>query len=121
MTRAALPRLRGRRSHGGRGRRRRRGTIVNVASLLGKEGAADYVAYCATKFGLIGLTEALADELRGTRVSVWAVCPGQVDTAMGHKSGVAPGDELIPPSTSRASSLRWRRDGAESRAAQRLT
>jgi NAD(P)-dependent dehydrogenase (short-subunit alcohol dehydrogenase family) len=70
---------------------------VNVASLLGKEGASDYVVYCSTKFGIIGLTEALADELRGTRVSVWAVCPGQVDTPMGRKAGVTPGDELIPP------------------------
>lgn len=57
-------------------RRRRHGAMVNVSSLLGKEGASDYVAYCATKFGIIGLTEALAEELRGTRVSVWAVCPG---------------------------------------------
>jgi NAD(P)-dependent dehydrogenase (short-subunit alcohol dehydrogenase family) len=87
MTRAVLPMF----------RRRRRGTIVNVASLLGKEGVEDYVAYCATKFGVIGITEALADELRGTRVSVWAVCPGQVDTPMGRKAGVTPGDYLIPP------------------------
>jgi NAD(P)-dependent dehydrogenase (short-subunit alcohol dehydrogenase family) len=79
MTRAALPIL----------RRRRRGAIVNVASLLGKEGVGDYVTYCATKFGMIGLTEALADELRGTGVFVWAVCPGQVDTPMGRKSGVS--------------------------------
>jgi NAD(P)-dependent dehydrogenase (short-subunit alcohol dehydrogenase family) len=89
VTRAALPIL----------RRRRRGAIVNVASLLGKEGAGDYVAYCATKFGMIGFTEALADELRGTGVGVWAVCPGQVDTPMGWKTGVSRGDRsgLIRP------------------------
>lgn len=87
VTRAALPIL----------IRRRRGAIVNISSLLGKEGAAEYVAYCATKFGVIGLTEALADELRGTGVSVWAVCPGQVDTPMGHKAGVPRGERLIPP------------------------
>jgi NAD(P)-dependent dehydrogenase (short-subunit alcohol dehydrogenase family) len=89
MARAALPIL----------RRRRRGAIVNVASLLGKEGAGDYVTYCATKFGMIGLTEALADELRGTGVFVWAVCPGQVDTPMGWKSGVSERDRsgLIAP------------------------
>jgi 3-oxoacyl-[acyl-carrier protein] reductase len=57
--------------------RRRAGAIVNVASLLGKFGAGDYVAYCATKFGVVGLTEALADELGGTGVRVWAVCPGR--------------------------------------------
>lgn len=87
VTRAALPAL----------RRRGRGAIVNIASLLGKEGIGDYVTYCATKFGIVGLTEALADELRGTRIGVWAVCPGQVDTAMGRKAGVAKSQRLIPP------------------------
>jgi NAD(P)-dependent dehydrogenase (short-subunit alcohol dehydrogenase family) len=63
-------------------RRAGRGTIVNVASQLGKTGAADYVVYCATKFGVVGLTEALAEETAGIGVRVWAVCPGLVDTAM---------------------------------------
>lgn len=79
VTRAMLPLM----------RRRPRATIVNVASLLGKFGMADYVAYCATKFGVIGFTEALADELRGTDVAVWAVCPGQVDTPLAWKTGVS--------------------------------
>jgi NAD(P)-dependent dehydrogenase (short-subunit alcohol dehydrogenase family) len=89
IARAALPIL----------RRRRRGAIVNVASLLGKEGVGDYVTYCATKFGMIGLTEALADELRGTGVVVWAVCPGRVDTPMARKTGVTERDRsgLIAP------------------------
>lgn len=90
VLRAALPLL----------RRRRRGAIVNVASLLGKEGAAEYVSYCATKFGVIGLTEALAEELRGTGVSVWAVCPGAVDTPMARQGGGLTEREradLIPP------------------------
>jgi NAD(P)-dependent dehydrogenase (short-subunit alcohol dehydrogenase family) len=77
MSRAVLPAM----------RRRRSGTIINVASLLGKTGAAGYVAYCATKFGVIGFTEALADELRGTGLRVWAVCPGLVDTPMARKAG----------------------------------
>jgi NAD(P)-dependent dehydrogenase (short-subunit alcohol dehydrogenase family) len=89
MARAALPVL----------RRRRRGAIVNVASLLGKEGVGDYVTYCATKFGMIGLTEALADELRGTGVLVWAVCPGRVDSPMARKTGVTKREraDLIAP------------------------
>src|SRR5688572_17494408 len=89
VARAALPHM----------RRRRRGAIINVSSLLGKEGLAEYVTYCATKFGVIGMTEALADELRGTGVFVWAVCPGQVDTPMGRKSGVSERDRsgLIAP------------------------
>jgi NAD(P)-dependent dehydrogenase (short-subunit alcohol dehydrogenase family) len=81
--------------------RRRRGAIVNVASLLGKFGAADYVTYCATKFGVVGLTDALADELGGTGVRVWAVCPGQVDTPMARKAGASAAERksLIPPET----------------------
>lgn len=81
--------------------RRRRGAIVNVASLLGKSGLGNYVTYCATKFGVVGLTDALADELGGTGVRVWAVCPGQVDTPMARKAGVPPRDRssLIRPET----------------------
>ncbi len=81
--------------------RRRAGAIVNVASLLGKMGLAEYVAYCASKFGVVGFTEALADELGRTGVRVWAVCPGQVDTAMARKAGVTPRERasLIPPTS----------------------
>jgi 3-oxoacyl-[acyl-carrier protein] reductase len=78
VTRALLPLL-----------RRRPAAIVNVASLLGKVGMADYVTYCASKFGVVGFTEALADELRGTGVQTWAVCPGQVDTPLAWRTGVS--------------------------------
>jgi NAD(P)-dependent dehydrogenase (short-subunit alcohol dehydrogenase family) len=76
VTRFVLPAMLGRRS----------GVIINVASQLGKTGIGDYVAYCATKFGVVGFTEALADELAGTGVSVWAVCPGLVDTEMARRA-----------------------------------
>lgn len=66
--------------------RQRAGSIINVASQLGKSGIADYVTYCTTKFGVVGFTEALADELTGTGVSVWAVCPGLVDTEMARRA-----------------------------------
>lgn len=79
VTRALLPLM----------RRRRRASIVNVASLLGKVGMADYVTYCASKFGVVGFTEALADELQGSDIGVWAVCPGQVDTPLAWKTGVS--------------------------------
>ena len=39
-------------------------------------------SYCAAKHGVIGLTRALAEELRTAKVSVNAICPGSVDTAM---------------------------------------
>lgn len=91
VSRAALPAM----------LRRRSGAIINVASLLGKTGLADYVTYCATKFGVVGLTEALADELAGTGVSVWAVCPGQVDTEMARVAGASERERerLIRPET----------------------
>lgn len=56
------------------------GVIVNVSSLAGKRGSANNSAYCAAKFGVNGITQALAKELgpRGTRVN--AVCPVYVET-----------------------------------------
>jgi short-subunit dehydrogenase len=57
-----------------------RGAIVNVASLAGKVPTGGSAVYCATKFGLRGFSMALADELRGTGVTVSCVSPGPVDT-----------------------------------------
>jgi NAD(P)-dependent dehydrogenase (short-subunit alcohol dehydrogenase family) len=57
------------------------GSIVNVGSDLSILGMPMYVAYCASKAGVIGLTKALAAEL-APKVRVNAVCPGPVDTPM---------------------------------------
>lgn len=57
-----------------------RGAIVNVASLAGKVPTAGGVVYSATKFGMRAFSLALADELRGTGVTVSCVSPGPVDT-----------------------------------------
>ncbi len=79
--------------------RRRAGIVVNVASLLGRVGMADYATYCATKFGVIGFTEALADEMDADKLRVVAVCPGQVNTPLAWKTGVAKAERshLIQP------------------------
>jgi NAD(P)-dependent dehydrogenase (short-subunit alcohol dehydrogenase family) len=58
------------------------GRIVNIASQLGKEGRAGYSAYCASKFGLIGMTKCWAKELGAKGITVNAVSPGWVDTEM---------------------------------------
>lgn len=57
-----------------------RGRIVNIASDKGKVGSADLAAYCASKFGLAGFTQALAVELAPAGITVNAVCPGGLDT-----------------------------------------
>jgi len=56
------------------------GRIINVSSDCGKEGYANHAAYCASKFGLIGFTQALAMELAPAGITVNAICPGTVDT-----------------------------------------
>jgi len=63
-------------------RQRGRGSIVNVASLAGRRGIPPLGAYCATKFGLVGLTEALRTELVGEDIHVSLVLPGVVETPM---------------------------------------
>jgi NAD(P)-dependent dehydrogenase (short-subunit alcohol dehydrogenase family) len=58
------------------------GSIVNVASLAGRRGVTPLGGYCASKFALIGLTEALRTELHDHPVHVGLVLPGVVDTPM---------------------------------------
>jgi NAD(P)-dependent dehydrogenase (short-subunit alcohol dehydrogenase family) len=59
---------------------RQSGRIINIASIHGLFGDANLAAHSASKFGLIGLTEALAREFRDANVTVNAVCPGAVET-----------------------------------------
>ena len=58
------------------------GHIVNIASLAGKAGAPGLATYCATKHGVVGLSEAVRAELRGTGVEVTVVMPGFVNTEL---------------------------------------
>ena len=69
VVRAALPHLRA-----------CRGTVVTVASTLGLRAAGDATAYCASKFGIVGFTRALAMELAG-EVGVTLLVPGGMSTA----------------------------------------
>jgi NAD(P)-dependent dehydrogenase (short-subunit alcohol dehydrogenase family) len=71
VTRAFLPDL-----------TRASGRVINISSIAGREGTAQLAAYCAAKHGVVGLTRALAEELRAAKVSVNAICPGSVDTIM---------------------------------------
>ncbi len=62
---------------------RRRGSIVNVASMAAKQGNVPYLShYVASKFGVVGLTQAMAYELAPHGIRVNCVCPGYVATSM---------------------------------------
>ena len=80
VTRAFLPAM----------RVARRGRIINLSSISGRQGTASLSAYCAAKHAVVGLTRALAEELRDEGVQVNAICPGSVDTRMLEGSGFAP-------------------------------
>jgi NAD(P)-dependent dehydrogenase (short-subunit alcohol dehydrogenase family) len=56
------------------------GKIIIISSGAGKRGIARYAAYCASKFALVGFTQALAQELAPHHINVNAICPGLVDT-----------------------------------------
>ena len=61
---------------------RRAGRIINLSSQAGKSGKAGASSYCASKWAVIGFTQALAEEMGQFNVTVNAICPGEVDTFM---------------------------------------
>jgi NAD(P)-dependent dehydrogenase (short-subunit alcohol dehydrogenase family) len=63
-------------------RQARWGRVVNIASVASKAGAPYLAAYTASKHALLGLTRAVAAEVAAQGITVNAVCPGYVDTAM---------------------------------------
>lgn len=66
---------------------RKDGVIINIASGLGKHGMAMASVYSATKFAVLGFTQALAGEVIKSNIRVYAVCPGQTATEMGDFAG----------------------------------
>lgn len=64
-------------------RRAGRGTIVNVSSVAGKRGWANASAYCASKFGLTGLTQAIAAEGKPHGIRATVLYPGGMATSWG--------------------------------------
>jgi len=60
------------------------GSIVNFSSQSGKKGTNNYAAYCASKFGIIGLTQSIAVEF-APHIRCNCICPGVVPTPMWDK------------------------------------
>ena len=58
--------------------KQKQGNIINISSIHGKIGDANLSAHCASKFGVIGLTQALAREVIDHNINVNVICPGQV-------------------------------------------
>jgi len=78
---------------------KKEGCIINISSLAGKRGSANNSAYCATKFAVNGITQALAKELGSRGIRVNAVCPVYVETdgvlkALNDKDSPAKGKDV---------------------------
>lgn len=96
-TRAVLPAMKA----------RRRGHIINLASIDGQVGFQNLVPQCASKFAVVGFTKALAKELWADGVAVTAICPAQVDKGVGwgeepRERPGAPAVKLLPADVARA-------------------
>lgn len=71
----------------------RAGQIVNISSTSGRIGRAFDSVYCASKFGVVGLTESLAEEVRQFGVKVSVLLPDAVDTPLWNQNGPIPAPE----------------------------
>lgn len=88
------------------------GAIVNVASYAGKKGLANHAAYSASKFGVIGVTQAISEELAEKGIRINAVCPGLiVETGMREVAEADAKAQGRPPVDVRAQAVPMRRPG----------
>jgi NAD(P)-dependent dehydrogenase (short-subunit alcohol dehydrogenase family) len=89
LSRALLPSMRAAKT----------GRLVTIASISATLGTAGLAAYCASKWGVVGFTKSLAEELRGSGLQALAVLPGTVDTSMAKVGGFAP--QMVPDDVAR--------------------
>jgi 3-oxoacyl-[acyl-carrier protein] reductase len=81
---------------------RRSGHVINIASLAGKNAFAGGAIYCASKWGLLGLTYCMAEDLRSYGIRVAAICPGTVHTDFGAHEGKDSRKMLLPDDVAHA-------------------
>jgi len=79
----------------------RRGQILNVGSVLGTRGAFEKAAYCATKYGLHGFSEALQLECAPFGVRVMTICPGTTETRFAFETPTDRGPTFDPEEVAR--------------------
>ncbi|KIL37264.1 3-ketoacyl-ACP reductase [Cohnella kolymensis] len=89
MTRAVLPTM----------VKQNGGDIINIASTAGERGFATGSAYCASKAGVLGFTEALMQEVRKSNIRVTALNPSTVNTELARNTGLNVGtkDRMMQP------------------------
>ncbi len=76
---------------------RNRGHLVNIASTAGKAGFSGGATYCGTKHFVVGMSEAVRAEIRGTNVEIACVMPGLVNTELASGLGSARGVKNVAP------------------------
>jgi 3-oxoacyl-[acyl-carrier protein] reductase len=81
---------------------RRRGDIINISSLAGKNTFAGGALYCASKWGLQGLTGCMAEDLRQFGIRVSVICPGSVATEFSGRGPKDPSRVLTPEDVAHA-------------------
>jgi NAD(P)-dependent dehydrogenase (short-subunit alcohol dehydrogenase family) len=82
--------------------RRHTGHIINISSLAGKNFFPGGGAYCASKWGLLGLTYCMGEDLRAHGIRVSAICPGTVHTEFSPHAGKDPMKMLQPEDVAHA-------------------
>jgi NAD(P)-dependent dehydrogenase (short-subunit alcohol dehydrogenase family) len=76
----------------------RSGHIINISSTSGRQGRAFDSAYCASKFGVIGLSESVAQEVSRYGIKVSTILPDAVDTPLWEQNGpISRPDDILPP------------------------
>ncbi len=86
FTKAVLPSM----------KKNRGGYIFNIASICGVQAFPDVGGYSASKFALVGYSEALAQEVAGFGIKVTALCPSWVNTRNAERSSLNPGEMIQP-------------------------
>jgi 3-oxoacyl-[acyl-carrier protein] reductase len=82
--------------------REKRGDIINISSLAGKNAFAGGGIYCASKWGVRGLTACMAEDLREHGIRVAVICPGSVATEFSGRAPKVPGKALMPEDVAHA-------------------